>query len=127
MSAPTRAVVRVKVARNAFTSPLLPVDEALDVAETLRKDVVDCGDGWWFVPFTGFDGRQVQIRAREVVAIEWVPDVPDRIGPPLAGAAAQTHTAGGALGTFTVQGGPKTQAEINEATAFLRRQTGIQR
>lgn len=85
MSGPTQAVVRVKVARNAFTSPLLPLDEARQAAEQLRRDVIECGDGWWFVRFTGFDGREVHIRARDVVAIEYVPDLPDRIRPPLTG------------------------------------------
>lgn len=116
MTAPTQAVVRVKVARNVFTSPLMPLDEAKDAAETLRKDVVDCGDGWWFVRFAGFDGREVQIRARDVVAIEFVPDLPDRIRPPDVERAARAGSPG-------VDG---VILQVDDATSYLRRVAGIQ-
>lgn len=116
MSAPTQAVVRVKVARNVFTSPLMPLDEAKEAADTFRRAVVECGDGWWFVKFAGFDGREVQIRAREVVVIEYVPDLPDRVRP-----------SSGAGSGARVDGLNVNVTAASDGTTFLRQLAGVMR
>lgn len=79
---PTQAVVRLRWVRGVFTSKLMPLAEAAATAERLRGEVVACGDGVRFVHLIGHDGREVHVRGREVVIVEYVPDLPDRIRPP---------------------------------------------
>jgi hypothetical protein len=104
VTAATHGVVRVRWPRGACTSPLMPLAKAEQEAERIREAVEACGDGWGFVHFAGHDGRSVRIRGRDVITVEWVPDLPDRIRPPAAGSAAAV--TGAVVGTLTVHGGP---------------------
>lgn len=66
-------VVRVRVARMCWTSPVMTGREAEDYREGLRAQVLAAGDGTGMVDFRALGGRQVSVRAREVVAVEAAP------------------------------------------------------
>jgi hypothetical protein len=73
-AAGARAVVKLRWSRGVFTSDLVPAAEAIERAAWLKAAVLDCRDGVAFVGFAAAGGRLVEVRGREVVAIEVVPE-----------------------------------------------------
>ncbi len=110
MTAPQAAwTVKLRWARGVWTSPRMTQHEAEQLAESLRAQVRQCGDGPDFVDFVTRDGRTVSLRGREAVAIEHgTSDLPERA------------PRGGVVGSVTVHGdgGPIT------GTDFLRQMVG---
>lgn len=70
---PPRHVVKVLTERRTWTSPRLLPDEAAEVRASLRSQIAAAGDSPALVTFGGRDGRDVDVRAREVIAIECGP------------------------------------------------------
>jgi hypothetical protein len=113
---PRRFVVRLRWERGAYTSPAMPQHEAEQQAEDLHQDVLDCGDGIGFVTFTGWDGRTIRVRGREVIGIECSPH---REG-------ADGHSPTGADKTFFPDRAAAASGEdVGGGTAFLRQVAGI--
>lgn len=63
-------VVRLLARHRTWTSAPMSPDGAENRAANLRRAVADAGDGPGLIPFRCGDGREVDIRAREIVAIE---------------------------------------------------------
>lgn len=114
MTGPKRFLIRLRWERGAYTSTVMPQPEAEARAAELAAEIVACGDGTGFVEFTGYDGRTVRVRGREVVGIECVPHREDaeRAGPSFAAA---------------LSGEAVTSAVLRDGTEFLRRVAGAHR
>lgn len=130
-----RARVRVRWMRGTYITDPMPVDEAAQMRTGLRDAVASLGGTYGFVNFDAHEGRAVSVRARDVVAVEMLPELPDRpaAAGPREATAVHTYPAGGvrvpvhdasygypAHGVVPSGG----QGEIGEApgTAFLRQQ-----
>lgn len=112
MTAPEQARVRLRWARGTFITDPMPRAEAGKLQDDLLDEVAAKGDGCGFVDFPGLEGREVSVRARDVVAVEFLPELPDRRPAPFAAGGVHVAVSGGG------------QGEIGEApgTAFLRQQ-----
>ena len=63
-------LVRVIARNRQWTSKPLPVDEADDLVDRLLDEIEGAGGGQAMIEFACGDGRDVAIRAREIVAVE---------------------------------------------------------
>lgn len=123
MTAAKRATVKVRWERGDVIGPWMSPDEAADLVADIEQRVIDCGDGYGFVPFTGFDGRDVLIRGREVITIECLPETPARLMPPtFQDRPAHTLASGGSVQSLTIDPSAGS-GEPTPATQFLRQQT----
>jgi hypothetical protein len=110
-----RFIIRLRWERGAYTSPAMPQHEAEHQAEALHQEVYGCGDGPRFVAFTGWDGRTLRVRGREVIAVECIPhreDLPAGMVVP--------------QGTHAFDARPDRHDD-GAGTSFLRRLSGVQR
>lgn len=126
---PERARVRLRWARGTFITDAMEPDGAAALRDSLLEQVLALGDGYRFVGFPGHEGREVHVRARDVVAVELLPELPDRRPPAeVTGQrpAATTAAVGGAVhgvtfgypshGVVPVEAGG-----AHDGTDFLRR------
>lgn len=67
---PPLHVVKLRWARGVWTSPQMTPHEAEQLADSLRVQVDNIGEGPGFVIFTNRDGIRLQLRGRDVVAVE---------------------------------------------------------
>jgi hypothetical protein len=82
---PGRYAVKIRAsASHWWTSPWLLEDEARGIARELRRDLGNLTSGPGFVEFRASGGREVAIRARDVVAVELLPWHEGRPQPPVA-------------------------------------------
>jgi hypothetical protein len=130
VTAGKRAAVKIRWERGGVIGPWMTPAEAADLVEDLEQQVLDCGDGCGFVPFTGFDGRDVLIGGREVITIECLPEAPARLMPPvIPDRPTRTVTmAGGhvdAAATLTMNP-PAAARQDTPGTHFLRQQAARQ-
>jgi plasmid stability protein len=85
--APGRWAVKIRAsASHWWTSPWLLEDEARAIARGLRRDLGNLTQGPGFVEFRASGGREVSIRARDIVAVELVPWHEGRPQQPVAAA-----------------------------------------
>jgi hypothetical protein len=105
-------VVRVRVARMCWTSTVMTGREAEDYREGLRAQVLAAGDGAGMVDFRALGGRQVAVRARDVVAVETAPWTEREIS---TGGFQASEDPGVAVNSRCERSG----------TAFLRRVSGL--
>lgn len=87
--------VRLRWSRGTYLTAVMPLAEAGELQDELLEDVIAKGDGVGFVDFTGHDGREVSVRARDVVAVECLPELPDRPTLPATGTAWLQQQAAG--------------------------------
>lgn len=126
MTAGKRATVKVRWERGGVIGPWMTPREAADLVADLEEQVVGCGDGYGFVSFRGFDGRDVLIRGREVITIECLPEVPARLMQPEIPDRPQTLASGGSVPTVTVDYSSTSTGQPTPATQFLRHQAARQ-
>lgn len=65
-----RRLVRVIARNRQWTSKPLPVDAADELVDRLLDEIEAAGSGQAMVEFACGDGRDVVVRAREIVAVE---------------------------------------------------------
>lgn len=114
-----QAVVRLRWQRGVFTSDLVDVADAEQRAQEIRQAVVHCRDGVGFVGFAARGGHLVQMRGREVVAVEVLPEAHLREPTP-------PRTDPVAAGTVAAGSGVTVSGVTVSGTGFLREQAATQ-
>lgn len=112
-------VVRVRVRTHGWASPGMPLADAEALADAVTQRIADVGGSYGFVPFTGRD-KTLQIRAREVIAVEIVPEAAERTG--------DHRPASGFAPVPGVSGPPANGTEyLQQVSGRSPRPTGAQR
>lgn len=106
-------VVRIRVTRTCWTSPVMTSHEAEEYREALRAQVVAAGDGVALVDFRALGGRHVSVRARDVVSVETSPWIEHREEQ------EPYRASGGTVINATVPLGPVADG-VADGTEFLR-------
>lgn len=117
-----RAVVKLRWARGTFTSPQMTPADAELLVESLRIALHNIGDGPAMIGFLAAGGREVDVRAREVVAVEYAPDTPDRQPGPIGEQVTLSLMGGSMTARVVSRSGTPAAPPAPDGTAFLRQQ-----
>lgn len=72
-----QCVVRIRTRGHAYTTPPMRRPKATELRDSYRRAVHDIGDGPQLVTLVDRNGREVDIRTRDIVVIELGIDGPD--------------------------------------------------